>query len=140
MVDFAKLCADSKAAKALHTTIGELLREEVPKLPSDRSREKFWCLMMDSVEKNLLPKTQPPIKKKPSIPTTSTSYDEAMDLIDQIRDLVESICSAGQDFADSVSDKAESIAESVERSQSATDGQLQALENMLEGLQRWFHD
>lgn len=143
-----------KAAEALHQTIGSLLREEVPQLPSQESRLMFWRLMLESVRKNLPAEpsgtpTEPPEgsgtpekqkqKKKPVL-TTSTSYDDAMALIDEIEDLAGSICENGQDFASSVEEKATSIGESVERAGSATDGQLQALENMVEGLRAWFHD
>ena len=138
--------AARKTAEQLHATIGELLRDEVPKLPSGRAREIFWRLMLASVQKNL-PQDQAvealkerEKKKKQGPPTSSASYDEAMSLASEIEDLVLSICDAGQEFADSVGEKTASIMESVERSGGATDGQLQALENMLEGLQRWFHD
>lgn len=117
------------------------MREEVPKLPSGRSRDIFWHLMHESIRKNI-PQAAETVekdeKRKPR--ASSASHDEAMALIDEIEDLACSICEAGQDFADSVSSKAADIATSVERSGSATDGQLQALQNMLEGLQRWFHD
>lgn len=132
--------AERKAAERLHATIGELLREEVPKLPSGRSREIFWQMMHQSIWKNIPAEPEPEECKKKKPLVSSASYDEAMALIAQIEDLAGSICEAGEDFADSVSAKAADIFASVDRFGGATDGQLQALENMLDGLQRWFHD
>jgi methyl-accepting chemotaxis protein len=137
-----------EAAKELHRIIGELLAVEVPKLPGDASRRKFWELMLESVGKNLpdvwqsvresfRAEAEKAEKLKPSV---SQSYEDAMALIDEIRELADQTCDAGRDFADSVSDKARSIGESVERSGSATDGQIKALQNMLDGLERWQHD
>lgn len=133
--------AARKAAEQLHATIGGLLCEEVPRLPSNSAREIFWRLMLQSVEKNLPAAKVPdrPAGKKPPR-ESAASYDEAKDLIEEIGDLAGSICEAGQSFAESVSGKAADILESVEQFGCATDGQLQALENMLNGLQRWFHD
>jgi hypothetical protein len=130
-----------KAAKELHRTIGELLAEEVPKLPGDASRRRFWELMAESVGKNLPGAF---IAASPEAgrlaPKVSQSYEDAMTLVDEILELVDQTCDAGRDFAESVSDKARSIGESVERSKSATDGQIKALQNMLDGLERWQHD
>jgi hypothetical protein len=138
-------CADTRAARGLHADIGNLIRGEVDRLPSDESRAKFWRLMLESVQKNLplapvLLPAEPEKPKEQKPPRCSASYDEAMGLIDEIEDLAGSICENGQDFASSVEAKAVSIGESVERAGSATDGQLQALANMAEGLRAWFHD
>lgn len=130
-----------KAAKELHRTIGELLAEEVPKLPGDASRRKFWELMAESVRKNLpeerQEESQPQAEKQRIMPQ---SYLEASELIDSIGTLADDICDNGRDFAESVVERAESIGESVERAGCATDNQLAALQNMKEGLERWFHD
>lgn len=132
-----------KAAKELHRTIGELLAEEVPKLPGDASRRKFWELMARSVEKNLAgvfvaatPDTEKPERKA----KTSQSYLDAVALVDEILEMADQTCDAGREFAESVAEKARLIGESVERSGAATDGQITALQNMLDGLERWRHD
>lgn len=127
---------DALAAFTLHKQMGEFLSPKVAGLPSDESRQIFWRLVLQSVQKNLTERTPP----KPPKPTRATSADEADAMVDQIRDLADQICENGQEFADSVLEKAEAIAETVEQRDYATDGQLQALENMLEGLRAWFHD
>lgn len=131
---------ESDAAKALYRTIGEILLPKVAKLPSDRSREIFWRLMLESVQKRI---PQAPVSLAP-LPPYETPPDaigrEALLIINDIRDLAPDVCTAGADFADSVLEKAESIAEAVERLGYATDRQLTALENMLEGLRKWLHD
>lgn len=127
---------DALAAFTLHKQMGEFLLPKIAGLPSDESRHIFWRLMLESVQKNIKPRTPP----KPPKPSRATSADDALEMVDEIRNLADSICENGQEFADSVLEKAESIAETVERSDYATDGQLQALENMLEGLRAWFHE
>jgi len=130
---------DGKAARNLHRTIGRLLAGEVPLLPSDQSRRRFWELMRESIEKKLLPATE---STKPApVSPASNSHDEACEMFSEIEDLVANgnIPDAGYDFATSVLEKATEIIATVERIGSATDGQLAALENMLEGLSKWFH-
>lgn len=67
------------------------------------------------------------------------SYDEAIELCDEIESLASEVPERGQDFASSVCEKAASIRESVEEHETATATQIQALENMRDGLSRWIH-
>lgn len=132
-----------KAARDLHRTIGEILAEEVPRLPGSGSRKLFWELMRESVQKNLPPTPPSPPKPavvRPSSVRTSQSYDDALELIAEIHDLADSICENGQEFAASVVERADSIGESVERGGGATVKQIDALENMRNGLEQWHHD
>lgn len=122
------------AARNLHRAVGVFLSKEVPLLPTDCSREQFWRMMLESVQKNML------VHDERESRSVSTSYDDAMYLVQEIRDLVPDVCEAGEDFAASVEEKADAIAESVARHRAATEGQLTALENMLDGLRRWVHD
>lgn len=133
-------CRDTRAARELHATVGELLRDEVPRLPTDRSRALFWQMMAASIEKNLPQKTAQTAHKKRPTPSRPETVDEALSLIADIEDMAESICEEGEDFAQSVLEKAQGIGETIERLSSVTDGQLQALENMAIGLRRWFHE
>lgn len=80
---------DREAAEALHRTIGELLADEVPKLPSDRSREMFWRKLADSVAKNVPQKTFA-IKTSEGtthVPSCSEEAKEAESLNNEIQEL-----------------------------------------------------
>lgn len=131
---------DSKAAWALHATIGELLASEVSNLPSDRSRRKFWELMRDSVAKNLPQLEESKSEQEAPSMHWSRTQEVAFATMAEIEELAGSICAAGEDFTASVLEKSQDIIASVEQAGWATDSQLEALENMLEGLQAWFHD
>jgi len=130
---------DSKAAIALCETIGALIEDALPELPSDECRRKFWTLMRDLVARNLPHEPELPKEEKPKSHRTPTQ-EEAFVIIEEIEELANSICEAGEEFATSVLEKSRDIGVSVEFAGWAAEGQLAALTNMLEGLQRWFHD
>ena len=133
---------DSAAAKELHATIGELVLSEIPKLPSGRSREIFWRLMMESIERRVAPAPAiaiaPPPQPKPPPSNSDTKY--AFELIAEIGSFAEDMPERGEEFATSVLDKTRHIEANIERFGRVTDGQISALENMRDGLSRWFHD
>ena len=146
-----KNIADRQAAESLHRTIGELLREEVPRLPSDEARGIFWRMVRESAEKNL-PRREPLVthfdgKESPLTETDTTELPpeppdvaEALEIIDEMEELAMEIPDAGQDFAADVLEKARSIGRTIERSNSVTQPQMEALENMCSGLARWIRD
>ena len=68
------------------------------------------------------------------------SYEEAMQLIDEIQSMSEDVPPAGQDFAESVREKSAAIGETIEKYGRVTDAQLTALRNMRNGLARWVHE
>ena len=130
---------DRQSAESLHKLIGELLSTEIPKLPSDRSREIFFKKLLESAKRNL-PNQQSSenalhrLESENDIPSESEDVIEAIEINDEIQLLA--ICSAWPDAGD-VSEKADSIIRTVEKRHYVTVGQLEALRNMLEGLRAW---
>jgi hypothetical protein len=134
---------DRKAAEDLHRLAGEILRDAIAALPSDRSRQIFFEMLKATAEKNL-PAAAPTRNTIPHPLTEASSLDadadEAITLVDEIRELADQVPDRGREFAESVLERAKAIGESIERSGRATEKQLAALENMLAGLEAWVHE
>ena len=132
---------DRAAAKELHNTIGELLADEVPKLPSDISQVLFFDMLIKSASKNLerLNQTSKPTKLTvvQSYHNHSEDVQEAYHINIEIQELAESV--AWPD-APEVAEKAASIIDTVEKRNHVTIGQIEALRNMLEGMRAWDRD
>lgn len=135
---------DRRQAEDLHQMIGEVIRNYVESLPTDRSRQIFFRMLRDSAVKNLPADSSPTHNTSPHPLTIPSSLDcdaeEAIGLVDEIRETADMVSDAGQDFAQDVLAKAVSIGETIERSGRASAKQVEALENMLAGLQAWIHD
>lgn len=65
------------------------------------------------------------------------SYEEAMELCDQIEEMADEMPSRAEEFTSSVCEKSADIRASVEERGRATPGQILALENMVSGMSRW---
>jgi len=108
---------------------------------------RFWeCLALIASERAGLPRAASDLagKSKPvavsNVPpprANVASYDEAIELCDEIESLADAVPERGEEFADSVRTRADDIRESVEQMKRATEGQITALENMRDGLARW---
>ena len=139
-----------KAAEALHKTVGELLRDAVPGLPSPESREMFWRMVKESAEKNL-PAPKPERQKRNTkvylVPDGCSDQGDivpylpdvaaALSLISEMEDMIDEI--EWDDAAD-VLDRAQSIGRTIEAARSVTGPQLDALNHMRDAMARWIRD
>jgi len=128
---------DRRAAQTLHETIGELLAEDVGKLPSDRSRMIFFQMLFDSAKKNLPPTPVVP-PKRDRVPVEPKEHDEdvkeSLEINVEIQELAEQV--AWPD-APEVAENAVAIATTIEERNHCTVSQLEALQNMLRGMRAW---
>ncbi len=134
--------ANHKDAYSLAGDIADLLQSELPRLPSDESRQEFWQMMHDASARKL--------KRKPACLVVSVArkrtevrpdeVEEALALVEDICAKADEVPEAGEEFAQSVFSKAEDIGENIEQHNRVTEAQMTALENMNEGLDKWFHD
>jgi len=65
------------------------------------------------------------------------SYEEAMELADDILSDLDDIPERGEEFADSVREKVESMRIWIEENEKVTPLMIVALENMRQGVDRW---
>ena len=142
--------ADRIQADELSRQFVDLLRDELPKLPSDRSRMLFWSKLHDAAARRIKPapacvhcrpiaELYKPNRKPP--PSSGTEdIDGALAIAEEIQAMAEELPDEGYEFGESVSAKAADIAENIEEHNRVTPGQMEALENMQDGLSKWFHD
>jgi len=132
---------DRQAAERLALIVGELVDDEVGKLPSDASREKFWTLVRQRWSAHFPEPqgtfTEPEPYNVEEIPD---SDDEVNNLVDEIDVLAGAVPAGGEEFAESCCGTARSIAETVEERGRVTTAQLGALRNMRDGLKRWVRE
>lgn len=132
---------DRQAAERLALIVGELVDDEVAKLPSDVSREKFWTLVQQRWSAHFPEPqgtfTEPEPYNVEEIPDAD---DEVNNLIDEIENLAGAVPTEGMEFAESCYGTARSIAETVEERGRVTTAQLGALRNMRDGLKRWVRE
>jgi len=149
-VNIAENICDRKAAEMLHQIIGELLADEVAKLPSDQSRQMFFRMLFESAQKNLpqsklqQKRNAGKGKKKPTslheMPGWMWDDDdiqEAIEINDEIQSLADQI--EWPDAPD-VAETSADIVRTVEERRCVTVGQLEALRNMLDGMRAWIRD
>jgi len=132
---------DRQAAERLALIGGELVDDEVGKLPSDASREKFWTLIQQRWAAHFPEPqgtfTEPEPYNVEEIPDAD---DEVNTLIDEIENLAGAVPTEGMEFAESCYGTARSIADTVEERGRVTTAQLGALRNMRDGLKRWVRE
>lgn len=132
---------DRQSAERLALIVGELVDDEVAKLPSDDSREKFWTLAQQRwaahfpEPQGTFTETEP--YKVEEIPDAD---GEVNMLVDEIDILAGAVPAGGEEFAESCCGTARSIAETVEERGRVTTAQLGALRNMRDGLKRWMRE
>lgn len=66
------------------------------------------------------------------------SYQEGLDLCNEIESLVNELPERAEDFGSGVSEKVDSFRESINKMKKATPKMIEALENMRDGCERWF--
>lgn len=132
---------DRQAAERLALIVGELVDDEVGKLPSDASREKFWALVQQRWSAHF-PEPQGTFtgQEPYNVEEIPDSDDEVNNLVDEIDNLAGAVPTKGMEFAESCCGTARSIAETVEERGRVTTAQLGALRNMRDALKRWIRE